>query len=359
MSATAGPLAIPEPASGRAAGDRPIALWLLVCCAMIFAMVVIGGVTRLTESGLSITEWRPISGVLPPLSEAEWQHAFSLYQQIPEYQQLNRGMTLATFKSIFWWEYIHRLWGRLIGVVFAVPFVWFLLRGRIRRPLVPRLAAMLVLGGLQGGLGWYMVESGLAQRTDVSQYRLAAHLLLALAIYSYILWTALTLLRPRPIVAPAAEQLRPHLLGLAGLLVVTLALGAFVAGLNGGMVYNSFPLMGGQFLPTDAVALEPLWRNLFENPVGAQFAHRWLAVVTVLVALALWGRGRRLALPRAVARPIAHVAGMALLQAGLGLATLLLVVPIPLAAAHQAGAVLLLSFVVWALVESRGSSRAT
>jgi cytochrome c oxidase assembly protein subunit 15 len=353
VSATAAPLAVPKPDSDQAAGDRPIALWLLVCCAMILAMVVIGGITRLTESGLSITEWRPISGVIPPLNEVDWQHAFSLYQQIPEYQELNRTMTLAEFKGIYWWEFTHRMWGRLIGVVFAVPFAWFLLRGRIRRPLIPRLATMLVLGGLQGGLGWYMVQSGLAQRTDVSQYRLAAHLLLALAIYGYILWTALSLLRPQPAGTSAAARLRPHLWGLGGLLAATLALGAFVAGLNGGMVYNSFPLMGGQFLPTDAVALQPLWRNLFENPVGAQFAHRWLAMTTVVVALALWARGRRLPLPRAVTRPIGHVAGMALIQAGLGLATLLLVVPIPLAAAHQAGAVLLLSFVVWALVETR------
>src|SRR5919109_5565307 len=177
----------PRPsASGTRTADRAIAIWLLFCCAMIFGMVVIGGITRLTESGLSITQWKPIEGVLPPLSDAAWQSEFERYQQIPEYQEINRGMTLAEFKGIYWWEYIHRLWGRLIGVVFAVPLVVFLIRGQVRRSLLPHLIAMFVLGGLQGALGWYMVQSGLSERTDVSQYRLAAHFLAALAIYSYL-----------------------------------------------------------------------------------------------------------------------------------------------------------------------------
>lgn len=323
--------------------DRAIAIWLLVCCAMVFAMVVIGGITRLTESGLSITEWRPIGGAIPPLSEAEWQRVFELYKQIPEYQQINRGMTLAEFKGIFWWEYIHRLWGRLIGVVFALPFLYFLVRGRVRRPLAPHLLAMFVLGGLQGALGWFMVQSGLSESTDVSQYRLAAHFMAAIAVYSYMFWIALTLLRPA--LAGDARQLRPHFLVIGMLLLATLTFGAFVAGLNGGLVYNTFPLMGGKLVPGDAFATTV---SPFEDPVTAQFIHRWLAVAAVVVTLALWFRRRG-----AAARPIDLLALMALVQLGLGIATLLLMVPIPLAALHQAGAVLLWTLALWGLHRAR------
>jgi heme a synthase len=334
------------------AGRRPVApsaepalaLWLLAVAAMIFAMVVIGGITRLTESGLSIAEWQPIAGVLPPVSAAEWDRLFALYRAIPEFQRLHPDMTLAGFKEIFWWEYAHRLWGRLIGVAFAVPLGWFLLRRRVPRRLIAPLLAMLALGAAQGALGWYMVASGLAERVDVSQYRLVAHLTLALAIYGYILWVALGLLGPGAL-PPVRSALRLPLVGLLALVAATIALGGFTAGLNGGFVYNSFPLMGGQFAPADLWSLEPIWRNFLENPPAAQFAHRWLAVATVLAALALWaaaGRDGR-------ARPLHALASMALLQAALGLGTLLLVVPIPLAALHQAGAVMLLSLTLWSL----------
>jgi len=337
----------PAPSSSHArAADRAIALWLFACCAMIFAMVVIGGITRLTESGLSITEWRPLSGVIPPLSDAEWQQAFASYQQIPEYQQLNRGMTLEEFKGIFWWEFIHRLWARLIGVVFAAGFLLSLLRRQIRRPLLPHLIVMFFLGGLQGALGWFMVQSGLSVRTDVSQYRLAAHFLAALAIYTYMFWIAMTLLRPESAGA-AARRLRPHLLAIAGVLVVTLTFGAFVAGLNGGLVYNSFPLMDGTVIPGDA--FQTAW-SPFEDPVTAQFIHRWLAMIVVALIAALWLR--RGAAP-AAARPINLLVVMALLQAGLGIGTLLLQVPIPLAAAHQAGAVVLWTLALWSLHRTR------
>src|SRR5262245_35663975 len=338
---------------GTSAADRAIAYWLLAGCAMIFAMVVIGGITRLTESGLSITEWRPVSGVVPPLSEAEWDSAFALYQQIPEYQQLNRGMTLEQFKGIYWWEYIHRLWGRLIGLAFALPFAIFLLRRRIRRPLVLHLAAMLALGGLQGALGWYMVESGLSQRTDVSQYRLSAHLLTALAIYGYMFWVALSLLRPdtaagAAVAAPESRRLRPHLLALAGTLLLTMSFGAFVAGLDAGRIYNTFPLMGGAIIPSDA--FQTTW-SAFEDPVTAQFVHRWLAMTVVVLALTLWLR--RGDVSGAGRRPIYLLAGMALLQAGLGISTLLLQVPVPLAAAHQTGAVVLWTLTLWSLHATR------
>jgi cytochrome c oxidase assembly protein subunit 15 len=335
------------------AADRRVALWLLICCSMIFVMVVIGGITRLTESGLSITEWKPISGIIPPLNDAEWQAEFELYQRIPEFQQLNSGMTLEEFKGIFWWEFIHRIWGRLIGVVFLVPFVWLLLRRDIRREMVPHMVALFLLGGLQGALGWYMVSSGLADRTDVSQYRLTAHFLLALAIFSYALWLALTLLRRGAIADPAAARLRPHLWLTALCLALTLSFGGFVAGLNGGLVYNSFPLMGGQIIPGDAFQLP--W-SPFEDPVTAQFIHRWLAIASVLLATGLWLR--RGALRASTAKPVGLLAAMAVIQACLGIATLLLIVPIPLAAAHQAGAVVLWTLTLWSLhVTRQGSPR--
>jgi cytochrome c oxidase assembly protein subunit 15 len=334
----------------EAARRRAVALWLIGCCTMILAMVVIGGVTRLTESGLSITEWRPLAGALPPLSEAEWQGTFAAYQQIPQFQLVNHAMTLEQFKGIFWWEYLHRLWGRLIGLAFALPLLGFWLGGRLPPGLAPRLVLLLALGGLQGLVGWWMVKSGLSQRIDVSQYRLTIHLGLALVVYVAMLWTALDLLRPAPLaLPPAARGLRRHLAAAAALVAVTMAMGGFVAGLKAGFIYNSFPLMGGEVLPADAWSLEPIWRNLTENPVLAQFVHRWLAILTLVTVLALWLRARSASLPRVAALPLDLMAGMALIQVALGISTLLLVVPIPLAAAHQAGAVVLLTLATVAL----------
>ena len=337
--------------------DRPIAYWLLLCCGMIFAMVVIGGITRLTESGLSIAEWRPVAGILPPLSEAEWRRVFDLYRQIPQYELINRGMSLAEFKEIFWWEYIHRLWGRLIGFVFALPFLYFLIRGRIRRRLMPHLLVMFGLGGLQGLLGWYMVQSGLSVRTDVSQYRLTAHLGAALAIYAYIFWVALTLLRPTAPVqsAPGAAGLRRHLIAVTGLAVLTLLFGGLVAGLKAGLIYNTFPLMNGRLIPDGLLFLEPAWINLLENPETVQFTHRVLAISLVAATLWLWMRARSVALAGRAHLVLHLLTGMALVQASLGIATLLLVVPISLAAAHQGGAVILLTLILWALHEMRGA----
>jgi cytochrome c oxidase assembly protein subunit 15 len=346
-------LSAPALAAGRRRDDRQVALWLFLVAAMIFAMVVIGGITRLTESGLSITEWKPISGVLPPLSEAAWQRAFDLYKQIPEFQQLRPDMTLAQFKGIFWWEYIHRLWGRLIGLAFALPGLWLLWRGRIRPELRPRLALLFVLGGLQGALGWFMVKSGLSVRTDVSQYRLVAHLLFALTIYAVMLWTAFGLIRPKPIPLPGAGGLRRHGVALLVLIILMLTTGGFTAGLDGGKIYNTFPLMGGALIPGDILAQAPLWASPFENPTTAQFLHRWLAMVVAATVLALWLRRGRL--PPAARLPLHLVAGMAAIQVSLGLSTLLLAVPIPLAAAHQAGAVMLLSLMLFALHGLRGA----
>ncbi|HXQ42315.1 MAG TPA: COX15/CtaA family protein [Candidatus Udaeobacter sp.] len=327
--------------------DRMVARWLIAVAAMIFVMVMLGGITRLTESGLSITEWKPISGVLPPLDAGQWQQEFDRYKAIPEFQQLHPDMTLEQFKGIFWWEYAHRLWGRLIGFAFAIPGLLLFAAGRIRASLRPHLVALFVLGGLQGVLGWFMVESGLAVRTDVSQYRLVAHLLSGLVIYAYTLWVAFGLLRPRPATIPGAAAIRRHVLALLVLVVATLTMGGFTAGLDGGKIYNTFPLMGVQLVPGDLLALEPLWRNPFENPTAAQFIHRWLAMVVAATVAALWLR--RGLLPAEARLPIHLLAGMAAIQVSLGISTLLLVVPVPLAAAHQAGAVMLLTLALWAL----------
>ncbi len=337
--------------------DRAIAIWLLACCAMIFAMSVIGAITRLTESGLSIMEWAPLTGALPPLSTAEWERVFAIYRQIPEFREINPDMTLAEFKTIFWWEYVHRLWGRLIGVVFLVPFLWFLLRRRVRRGLAPHLAAMFVLGGLQGALGWFMVASGFAERTDVSQYRLVAHLGAAVAIYCYILWVALGLLVPRPEPSPDARAgpLRASLVGLAVLVGLTMASGGFVAGLNAGLVYNTFPLMDGRLVPEGYGLMAPWPANLFENEIAVQFNHRVLAVASAAMALLLWLWSRRLDVsPRARGACSLVLAGAAV-QFGLGIATLLLVVPVWLAALHQAGALMLLTLALWAIYAVRAA----
>lgn len=341
--------------SGRPAQpDRLVAIWLFACAAMILAMVVIGGITRLTESGLSITEWRPLTGIIPPLTQADWEQSFALYRQIPEYQLLNRGMSLADYKSIYWWEFIHRLWGRLIGVVFAVPLAIFLLRRRIGRRLAPWLGLLFVLGALQGALGWYMVASGLSERTDVSQYRLVAHFGLAVALYAAVFWTALTLMRPASEATHEGMRLRPWLIATLALVALTMIAGAFVAGLNAGFLYNSFPSMGEGLVPPDyGHGGASFWTNAFENPAAAQLHHRVLAVASLAAVLTLWLWSRRLRLTAAARRALAGFAAMAALQLALGIVTLLLVMPIPLAALHQAGALVLLSFGLWALLELR------
>jgi len=312
---------------------------------MILLMVVIGGITRLTESGLSITEWQPVAGVLPPLNEAQWTAEFAKYKGIPQYRAIHADMTLAQFKYIFFWEYLHRLWGRLIGVVFAVPFAYFLLRGRISRQLAPRLGLLFVLGGLQGALGWYMVESGLSERIEVSQYRLAAHLAAAALIYAAMLWVALDLLWPVREAArdPGERRLRGGIGLVLAFVSLTLVAGAFVAGLRAGYIYNTFPLMGDRLIPGEYAALAPWWRNWFENAAAAQFNHRLLAEITVGEVAGLWLFSLRLALAPRARAAMNGLLAIALLQLALGISTLVLVVPLPLAVAHQAGAMLLLT----------------
>ncbi|MEK9660445.1 MAG: COX15/CtaA family protein [Alphaproteobacteria bacterium] len=335
--------------------ERAIGLWLFCCAAMVFAMVVIGGATRLTESGLSMVEWRPLIGFLPPFSESEWQRVFDLYRQTPEYQKINHGMSLAEFKTIFWWEFVHRLWGRLIGVVFLLPFLWFLLHGRIAWRLAPRLALLFVLGGAQGALGWYMVKSGLVDQPDVSQYRLTAHLSLALLIFAALLWFAMALtLSPPPAIADRRlDTVRRLANATLVLIALTIVAGGFVAGTNAGLTYNTFPLMDGRLVPAGYMA-EGLTVAPFEDIATIQFHHRVLAIATLAVTLAAWWQTRWLVLTPRGRLAAAALGGMAVIQVGLGIATLLLAVPIPLGVAHQGGAVLLLSAALWLRFELHG-----
>jgi cytochrome c oxidase assembly protein subunit 15 len=308
-------------------------------------MVVVGGITRLTLSGLSITEWQPIVGILPPLSAAEWAAEFAKYKAIPEYRAVHFAMSLEEFKSIYYWEYVHRLLGRLIGIAFTGPFIWFLARRQLPRRLAPPLAGILLLGFLQGGLGWYMVKSGLADRVEVSQYRLAAHLALALAIYAAILWTALGIVRGPP-VAGSSPCWRRAADAVLALVALTILAGGFVAGTRAGLTYNTFPLMDGRLVPAGYGQLQPFWLNWFENVAAVQFNHRALAVATATAVLLLWVAGLPANLSKPARAALHALLIVTLLQVALGIATLLLVVPIPLAAAHQVGAVLLLTIAV-------------
>jgi cytochrome c oxidase assembly protein subunit 15 len=337
-----------------------VAYWLLTVCALIFAMAVIGAITRLTESGLSIMEWAPLKGTLPPLSQAEWERVFSLYKAIPQYRELNADMELAQFKQIFWWEWLHRLWGRMIGLVFALPFFWFIWRYRLPRALQIKLWIALSLGALQGFMGWYMVASGFAERTEVSQYRLVMHLGLALLIYGYLFWLALSLLLPPSARQSSADarRLRPWVGVLLALVALTIAWGGFVAGLNAGLIYNTFPLMGGALVPADYLTLDSWWRNHFETAAAVQFDHRLLASLTLLMAVALFIWSRRLTLNPGLRRALILIQAWVLVQLALGIATLLLVVPVWLAALHQAGAIVLLTLVLNALYRLTPATRA-
>lgn len=351
-------------AMGAGADTFAVRVWLATVAALIFAMVVVGGATRLTDSGLSITEWKPLLGAIPPLNAADWQIAFDKYRQIPEYQQINRGMSLAEFQFIYWWEWAHRQLGRFIGLAFAIPLVVFWAMGRIPHGLGPRLVGLLALGGLQGFVGWYMVQSGLSDRVDVSQYRLALHLTLALVIFGLIVWTIYGLTPQASSAAPAADDEtllkrdgdRPGslLIALAALGVVLVylqtVLGAFVAGLKAGLSHNTWPLMDGQWVPSGLFVKEPAWLNLFENVMTVQFNHRMLAYAigawALLHALAVWrfaGAGAR---QRWSA--LAVVAVIAL-QMAIGIWTLLAQVPISLGLLHQGGIVIVIAVLLWHL----------
>jgi cytochrome c oxidase assembly protein subunit 15 len=339
------PSIAPAAAARTTRPSRPatIANWLLAVAVLIVLMVVVGGITRLTESGLSITEWKPLTGIIPPLNAEQWQAEFDNYKRIPEYQQLNQGMTLAGFQAIFFWEYLHRLLGRLIGIAFALPLLWFAAKRAIPRGYGWRLVALLALGGLQGAIGWWMVASGLVERTDVSHFRLATHLLTALFILAGLVWTALDLrdLARDPDARPAHLTGAGALVGLV--LLVQLMFGAFTAGLNAGLVTNEWPLMNGRFFPEGVLRFRSLGDALFNDPYLIHFVHRWWAWVTV-AALVVLARLAKRAGDRRASVAIHSAFGIQIL---LGIATVMTSVNIVLAALHQLVGALLVASVAW------------
>ncbi len=375
------PLAPPSQRNRRAVG-----LWLLGVAALIVAMLAVGGLTRLTGSGLSITQWQPIMGAIPPMSDAAWHDAFAKYQLIPQYRLENHGMSLEGFKAIFWWEWAHRLLGRLIGFAFFVPFLWFAWTGAIARKKWPRMVLLFALGGLQGFVGWWMVESGLETRVSVSQYRLAIHLGVAVILLGAIFWVALEYLRSPPPDAscahavatrrstrrppregeveksssppPCGEAEAPQVLRVGGIAFVILVfiqmlLGALVAGLHAGLVYNTWPSMDGHLLPEHPFFASPWWINVFENPGLAQFDHRMIAYLTAASAFTLWSYGRKEGLTGLAKRSADAVLYVTLFQIALGVITLLLQTPIALAALHQVVAALLFCAAIWQAFELR------
>ena len=327
---------------------RAIIVWLGVCCALVFAMVVVGGITRLTHSGLSITEWDPIVGAVPPLSASDWNDAFAKYQRTPEFRKVNPDMTQHEFRRIFWWEYFHRLLGRAIGIVFLVPYLWFVVRSRIPRGYAWPLAGIFALGALQAVVGWLMVASGLVSDPHVSQFRLAAHLGLALAIFAAMLWTALSLALPAN-ANPRDARVRHARQGAFGIVALVFAmalLGALVAGTHAGFAYNTFPSMNGYVVPPEIMLLAPWWKNFFWNIATVQFDHRVGGWVLTFAIPILWWRLRASEIPRRARRGATALVAMLALQLALGVATLVNVVPLPLAALHQAGAVIVFALAV-------------
>ncbi len=300
---------------------KPIAIWLLVCCALVFAMIVVGGVTRLTHSGLSIVEWQPIVGTMPPLNQSDWDELFEKYHQTPQYKKINVGMSLEEFKGIFWWEYFHRL----------------------------KLTGIFILGGLQGAMGWYMVKSGLVDNPHVSQYRLTAHLGLAFAIYAAMFWVALGLLYPvgTSLSSSGLGGLRRFSTALTTLIFIMILSGGFVAGIQAGFAYNTFPLMNGHIIPPEIFMLEPWYRNFFDNMATVQFDHRLIAWMLAILIPIFWLKSRKLPLSGSARFACTLLLVMLAIQISLGISTLLLIVPLTLAAAHQAGAVLLLTAALW------------
>jgi cytochrome c oxidase assembly protein subunit 15 len=352
-------LTLPEAERPSRGDARAVARWLLGVAGLVWVMVAIGGATRLTGSGLSIMEWAPLSGALPPLSDAEWRRLYDLYRSIPQYALVNAGFGLEGFKEIFWLEWIHRQWGRLIGLAYLGGLAWFWLRGQIPAGYKPRLLLLLALGGLQGAIGWYMVASGFeANRTAVAPFRLVIHLGLALIIFGALLWTALDLLRPDARAPAGYRPVRRMVRAAFWALAAAMLAGGFVAGTRAGFTFNTFPLMDGALVPAGLFGHDPWWRSVVADPLTIQFGHRLLASVAALAAigaaLAAW---RRLA-PGFARRAVLVLGGAVLVQYAIGVATLLWVVPVPLGTLHQAMAVLVLAVVLVALHALRPLRRA-
>nr|AAH66452.1 Cox15 protein [Danio rerio] len=343
------------------ASDRLIGRWLLGCSGLVLGAVVLGGVTRLTESGLSMVDWHLVKEMKPPQTQAEWEQEFAKYQQFPEFKIMNHDMTLTEFKFIFYMEWGHRMWGRLVGLAYILPAAYFWRRGYFSRSMKTRVLGLCGFVVFQGLLGWYMVKSGLEEKPEsydvprVSQYRLAAHLGSALLLYAASLWTGLTLLLPANRMPDSRQllNLRRFAKMTGGLVFLTALSGAFVAGLDAGLVYNSFPKMGERWIPDDLLAFSPALKNVFENPTTVQFDHRILGIGSLTAITGLYLFSRRMILPRRAKMAISLLTAMAYTQVVLGISTLLLYVPTPLAATHQSGSVALLTFAIWVLAELR------
>jgi heme a synthase len=330
--------------AGEAGNRTLVRRWLYIGLLVIFALVLVGGATRLTDSGLSITEWKPVHGVIPPLSEAEWQEEFAKYQQIPEYQTINKGMTIDAFKSIFWWEWAHRLLARATGFVFAIPLAFFWLTGRLESMLKPRLLGILALGGFQGFVGWWMVSSGLTERTDVSQYRLATHLVIASLIFASTAWVARGLAQYTQ--RPALDGTRRFAGFLVLLVLLQIYLGALVAGLDAGLSYNTWPKMDGAWIPGGLLNIEPMWRNFFESPKTVQFIHRCGAYLLFAMALIHMIRAMASEPGTTHARRSVVLFLLVTAQAAIGITTLLTMVHLHVALMHQGMALIVLFFAV-------------
>lgn len=316
---------------------KQIVGWLVVCGILVFCMIIVGGATRLTHSGLSIVEWEPIVGTIPPLNDTDWNQVFDEYKGSPEYQLINFGMSLDEFKVIFWWEYFHRLLGRLIGFVFFLPFLFFLLTRRLNAGLTGRLLGIFALGGLQGGMGWYMVASGLVDEPNVSQYRLTAHLGIAFLIFGAITWTAMSVLYPSKtnLSVPVKSMYKTSVAVSATLFLMVLS-GGFVAGLQAGLIYNTFPLMGNSFIPPNLFALTPFWTNFFDNMTTVQFDHRIIAYILAIMIPIFWFKLRRRDVSNRTKTLSNLLLGLLALQIVLGITTLIYHVPTVLGVAHQA-----------------------
>ncbi|XP_042358321.1 cytochrome c oxidase assembly protein COX15 homolog [Plectropomus leopardus] len=362
ITAEAGASSAPAAATvPNAATNRIVGRWLLGCSGLVVGAIVLGGVTRLTESGLSMVDWHLVREMKPPQTQAEWEAEFSKYQQFPEFKIMNHDMTLPEFKFIFYMEWGHRMWGRLVGLGYILPTIYFWRKGYFTRSMKGRVLGLCGFVFFQGLLGWYMVKSGLEEKPEsydiprVSQYRLSAHLGSALLLYCASLWTGLSLLLPAHKLAETKRlmQLRRFAKGTGGLVFLTALSGAFVAGLDAGLVYNSFPKMGERWIPDDLLAFSPALKNVFENPTTVQFDHRILAISSLTAITGLYLFSRRMLLPRRAKIAISVLAAMAYGQVALGISTLLLYVPTPLAATHQSGSVALLSLAIWVLAELR------
>ncbi len=327
---------------------KSIIIWLFAGCFLIYAMVVIGGITRLTHSGLSMVEWNMIVGSMPPMSDADWQVPFEKYKQSPEYQIINNQFSLKEFKSIYWWEFIHRMLGRSIGVIFLIPFFYFLLKKKFDKLLIKKMLVLLALGALQGVLGWYMVYSGLQKEPHVSHYRLAAHLISAFTVFGFTFWYALDLLYPKSLEENEINKKIKRLAKITfGIIVLQIIYGAFVAGLKAGLFYNTFPKMGISFFPETLFSFEPFWKNFFENPSGVQFIHRYLAYFAVIIVIFLWETSRKMKLTLLQRRASNFMAGVVCAQFLLGIIALLYAVPICLGVIHQTGAFVLFASILF------------